>query len=173
VLVYEGIRGNSDFTMIQLIMTSFLVLSAFYGTPAIAAGVSTTSTSTDYMISINTTDPIMTDSQKAVQQKAIAYFKDEPILVAIAGCESSYRQVDENGYIVRGKVNKGDIGVMQINEYYHADKAKELGDNLKTLNGNMAYAKYLYEREGTKPWASSEACWSQALGPVSNQVALK
>ena len=159
--------------MTELIMTSLIVLSAVYGTPVIAANASTTSTSTVYTVSVNTTDQTLTDSQKAVQEKAIKYFKDEPVLVAIAGCESSYRQVDQNGNIVRGKINKGDIGVMQINEYYHADVAKGLGYNLKTLDGNMAYAKYLYEQQGTKPWASSEKCWSQALGPVRNtQVAL-
>jgi len=173
VLVYRGIRGNSDFTMIQLIMTSFIVLSAVYGTPAIAANVSTTGTSTAYVVSINTTDPIMTDDQKAVQKKVMSYFKDEPILIAIAGCESSYRQVDANGDLVRGTIDKDDIGVMQINEHYHSDQAKALGDNLRTLDGNMAFAKHLYDLEGTKPWVSSEACWSQAIKPVpTSQVAL-
>jgi len=165
----------TDFTMIQILMTSLIVLSAFYGTtPAIAANAPAISTTTDaYVVSINTTDPIMTAYQESVQKKAIAYFKDEPILVAIAGCESSYRQVNDSGYLVRGKIDHDDIGVMQINEHYNGTEAAALGDDIKSLDGNMAFAKYLYEQEGTKPWASSKACWSQAIKPVpSSDVAL-
>jgi len=57
---------------------------------------------------------------------------------------------------------------MQINEYYHTDKAKKLGLNLRTVEGNLAYAKYLYDKEGTQPWISSSKCWN----PTENLVAL-
>lgn len=50
---------------------------------------------------------------------------------------------------------------MQINEYYHKDTAKRLGYNIYSLKGNMAYAKWLYKREGTAPWASSSKCWGK------------
>ncbi len=89
------------------------------------------------------------------------YFKDEPIMADIAWCESRFRHLDKDGQIFRGKVVKEDIGVMQVNTYYHEKKAKELGIDLYSLSGNLAYAKYLYEKQGTKPWASSEPCWGK------------
>ncbi len=89
------------------------------------------------------------------------YFADEPILADIAWCESRMRHLDKNGDILRGKVVPEDIGVMQINTRYHEKKAKELGIDLYSLNGNLAYARYLYEKEGTKPWMASSPCWGR------------
>jgi hypothetical protein len=95
------------------------------------------------------------------------YFADAPDLVDVARCESHFRQFDNDGRVLRGAVNKGDIGVMQINEYYHADEAKKLGYDLYTIDGNLAYARFLYEREGLTPWLSSSRCWK------GEQVAFK
>lgn len=156
--------------MIELITTSIFVFSSIYGGPVIAAGANTISVSP----SVNTAEETRLINQKDIEAKAKKYFKDDPILVEIARCESSFRQVDEKGNVLIGKVNKGDVGIMQINKYYHAEKALSLGFDLDTLDGNMGYAKYLYDKEGVKPWASSKPCWKQALksAPV-NQVALR
>ena len=51
---------------------------------------------------------------------------------------------------------------MQINTYYHADTAERLGIDIHSLEGNMAYAKNLYEREGLQPWSASSKCWSKS-----------
>jgi len=83
-----------------------------------------------------------------------------PVLQKIAFCESSLRQYDENGNVLRGIVDKRDVGLMQVNEYYHSKTAKALGLDLHTPEGNMEYAIYLYNKEGTKPWNSSKKCWS-------------
>lgn len=88
-----------------------------------------------------------------------AYFADIPLLAKIAYCESTFRHSRADGTIVRGIVNKSDLGVMQINEYYHGKTAEALGYDLYTAEGNMAYARNLYEREGSRPWASSSRCW--------------
>ncbi len=90
-----------------------------------------------------------------------AYYSDTPILADIAWCESRMRQYDKDGNLFRGIVVKEDVGVMQINTHYHGEKAKELNLDLSTLSGNLAYAKYLYEKEGTKPWISSSPCWAK------------
>jgi hypothetical protein len=87
------------------------------------------------------------------------YFADEPVLADIAWCESRFRHLGKDGEIFRGKVNQYDIGVMQINTLYHEEKAVEMNMDLFSLNGNLAYARYLYEKEGTKPWMSSAPCW--------------
>ncbi len=89
------------------------------------------------------------------------YFSDIPVMADIAKCESHYRQFDKNGDVYRGKVNRQDVGVMQVNEHYHLDTTVKLGFDIYTIEGNTAYARYLYEREGTTPWASSQACWGK------------
>ncbi len=97
------------------------------------------------------------------------YFADTPVLVSIAKCESRFRQWNSDGSIHRGEINRSDLGVMQVNEYYHGEKADELGFDLYTLDGNLAYAKYLYEKEGSRPWASSQKCW----GKAAKELAMK
>lgn len=89
-------------------------------------------------------------------------FADTPILVDIARCESTFRQFHNDGTVVRGRVNKSDVGVMQINLAYHADTAKKMGLDLYTVEGNAAYGKYLYDKYGSQPWSASEQCWSRS-----------
>lgn len=91
-----------------------------------------------------------------------AYFKDAPIMAEVAFCESRFRQFDENGNVLRGVENSLDVGVLQINEKYHLDTAQKLGLNIHTLEGNMAYAKYLYDTQGTRPWNHSSTCWGKS-----------
>ncbi len=86
----------------------------------------------------------------------------------IAWCESRFRHYGENGKIIRGEINKGDIGVMQINEYYHADTAARKEIDLYTFSGNLEYARDLYKRQGTEPWKSSMKCWGE-----NNHVAIR
>lgn len=88
------------------------------------------------------------------------YFKDEPILAEIARCESHFRHFNGDG-VIRGDRNEKDVGLMQINELYHENRAKKLGFDIHTLEGNLGYAKWLYERYGTDPWLSSARCWSK------------
>lgn len=95
------------------------------------------------------------------------YFKEDPILVRIAWCESKIKHFEEDGTVLRGTKTPKDVGVMQINEYYHGQTAQKLGIDLHSLEGNLAYAKYLYQREGTQPWKPSRHCWS------NHKIALK
>lgn len=89
------------------------------------------------------------------------YFADEPVMANIAWCESRYRHLNPEGEIFRGKVNNNDIGVMQINTKYHEATAEKMDIDIYSLKGNLEYAKYLYEKEGTRPWNSSRPCWGK------------
>lgn len=82
---------------------------------------------------------------------------------AIAKCESQYRQFDATGALLRGLVNSKDVGVMQINEYYHLVDSKKLGYDIKTLVGNIQYGAYLLKHQGTAPWNASKKCWSKLI----------
>ena len=84
-------------------------------------------------------------------------------MIQIARCESTFQHTLADGSVLRGRIDSADTGVMQINKRYHSEKARELGLDLDDLYGNMAYARDLYLRQGTKPWAASAACWSNTI----------
>ena len=100
-------------------------------------------------------------SSKTTKQIVQEYFADTPVLIDVASCESHFTQFDADGTVHRGVVNPQDVGVMQINEKYHLSESEKLGLDIHTLEGNMAYAKYLYEKQGTRPWEYSSKCWNK------------
>ena len=91
------------------------------------------------------------------------YFKDIPVMIQVARCESTFQHTLADGSVLRGKVDSADTGVMQINKRYHTATATALGLNLDDIYGNMAYARHLYEKQGVQPWSASAPCWSQTL----------
>lgn len=115
---------------------------------------------------VSTTTSTTTRTLITTPEQMEAYLKDEyadtPILVDIARCESRFKQYREDGKVVRGNIDRDDIGVMQINERYHGDTAEKMGLDIHSLEGNVAYAKYLYEKFGSQPWSASQKCWSRA-----------
>ena len=94
-----------------------------------------------------------------IESKVKLHFSDAPIMRKIAYCESRNRQFDKDGSVIRGVVNSRDVGIFQINEKYHLSDSKKMGLNIHTVEGNLEYAKYLYEKQGTRPWNSSKPCW--------------
>jgi hypothetical protein len=109
-------------------------------------------TVTEYRLSMNDTESIVR-----------SYFSDIPVLIQIARCESTFRHTLADGSVLQGKVDPADTGVMQINRRYHGADATELGLDLNNLLDNLAYARHLYEKQGTKPWSASASCWSQTI----------
>ena len=89
------------------------------------------------------------------------YFKDIPIMIQVAKCESHFRQFDSDGGVHRGVVNSADVGVMQINERYHLTRSEKSNLDIYTIEGNTAYARKLYNEKGTQPWVSSKPCWGK------------
>lgn len=108
-----------------------------------------------------TSAPAMPVSQ-TVEGYVREYFADIPELIAIAGCESHFRQFDKNGKVLKNGGSTA-IGVMQIMSSIHAEPAKKLGLDITTTEGNVAYARHLYEEKGLKPWNASKKCWGQNL----------
>ncbi len=106
--------------------------------------------------------------QQVVSTEAIVreYFSDIPIMIQVARCESQFRQTLQDGSVLRGRVDPRDTGVMQINTYYHGETAKQLGLDLENIYDNMAYARDLYERQGTQPWSASAPCWDRTLASL-------
>lgn len=138
--------------MIELTSAIVLLVSSLYGPANTAlaqdvAGSDNTETKVEKPITL----------EKYIQE----YFAETPVLAKISKCESHYRQFDSDGQVLRGKVSPDDVGLMQINEHFHGAKALKMGLDLETIEGNLAYAKYLYEKEGTTPWNASSKCWNK------------
>lgn len=107
-----------------------------------------------------------------VEAAVRAYFNETPVMVDIARCESKFRQYTDSGNPLYGGYEGKMVGMFQVYEDIHAEYAKSLGMDIYTTEGNMAYAKRLYEREGTQPWISSFPCWGQEInGPTENTPA--
>lgn len=128
-----------------------LFLSAFTGIPV------------DAQKPVGTEAPLLTVANQPITLESFVreYFADNPMLAEIAKCESRFRHYRGNG-VLRGDYDRNDIGVMQINERYHTERAEKNGFDIHTLEGNLGYARWLYEREGLQPWKSSRACWKGA-----------
>ena len=92
-----------------------------------------------------------------------SYFSDIPVMIQIARCESTFRHTLPDGTVLTGKVDSADTGVMQINTRYHGDAAERMGLDLRDLDDNLAFARYLYEKLGTQPWNASAPCWGKTI----------
>ena len=84
-----------------------------------------------------------------------------PVMQRIAQCESRGQHVTKQGKVMRGKRNPHDTGLFQINTLIWGKKAKELGYNIHTPEGNEQMARYLFTHYGSVPWQSSTACWNR------------
>ena len=114
---------------------------------------------------VKSEDYFPTTDSKNVEKFIEDYFADIPVMQKIAYCESRNRHFDKNGLVLRGEKTSLDRGVMQINLYFHGETAKKMGLDLHQIDDNVAYARYLYQKQGAKPWASSSACWSKPTLP--------
>ena len=149
--------------MIGLTTGIFMLASAFTPMTLNAATIVATTSIEATTSDATTTPDLSLKDFKTLEAYVRAYYKDTPELAAIAKCESNFRQYDSKGAILHGVVNKNDIGIMQINEYYNGENADKLGLDIYTIEGNLDYAKVLYNKFGLDPWSSSEKCWKPTV----------
>ena len=152
--------------MIEATTSLLMLVSAFYGTPDTTASVANAMQATvakTAIVEVQKETNIPHDQPQTMEQYVRMYYKDTPLLAEIARCESTFRHLDKDGTPLRGGVNKGDIGVMQINETYHLESAVNLGYDIHTTEGNVAYARYLYNKYGSSPWNASKPCWGNRV----------
>lgn len=146
-------------------LTTGLLMFASTYSPSIS--VLTKAIDSEVSIVKTTPDDLNPNDFKTLEDYVRTYFRDTPILAEIARCESRFRQYNEDGAVLHGKVNKGDIGIMQINKYYHAENADKLGYDIYSVKGNVAYAKKLYDKYGDDPWSSSLKCWKPRVVAIN------
>lgn len=108
-------------------------------------------------------DAICTDDCPLIEARVREYFADIPIMIEIARCESTFQQYEEDGRPLMNRLGSSAMGVFQIMFSIHNAYAEVLELDIQTLDGNMAYARYLYETQGVKPWEASQDCWGGTL----------
>lgn len=107
-------------------------------------------------------------ASQSVEEYVREYFKDAPVMVDIARCESRFRQFGKDGHAIKNPTSSA-TGTFQVMASIHADFAQDkLGLDIYSLEGNAAYARYLYDKQGTVPWNASKHCWG-----ASQHVAAK
>lgn len=153
--------------MIELTTGIMFAVSSMYGSTT-PIDTSYSKINTNYSID-NAKEITVTTDRKSIEKYLKEKFSDTPILVEIARCESTFTHYDKDGKVIRGKANSDDIGVMQINEKYHLDTAKKMNIDIYTIDGNINYAKYLYDKYGAEPWSASSACWSSKPIAMGNR----
>jgi len=98
-----------------------------------------------------------------VEARVREYFADIPVMVAIASCESGFRQYEADGrLLVNPSPESTASGLFQILYITHKP-AWSISDStdITTLEGNMRFARKMYEESGTAPWSSSKSCWQK------------
>jgi hypothetical protein len=106
----------------------------------------------EQVLELEIVSPVIQPEEIEVKQNNIEL---RPELWSICLCESGLKQFNDDGSILKGKVNQFDIGYCQINEMYWGNKAIELGFDIYTLDGNIAMSNWIYENYGTKYWTCS------------------
>lgn len=79
------------------------------------------------------------------------YFSDVPVMIDIAKCESGFKQYNPDGSAFHDASGTY-VGIYQIAESIHTAKAQSLGFDIRNIDGNLQYARYLYNASGTNPW---------------------
>lgn len=105
---------------------------------------------------------VVMPAPKSVEEYVREQFKDAPVMIDIARCESRFRQFDSNGKVLKNPTSSA-MGVFQVMASLHAESAKKnLGLDIYSLEGNAAYARHLYEKNGTRDWNASKHCWAKS-----------
>ena len=154
---HSGYSGEMDLKGITVLMC--VVFFAATSMPFLTFAQNATTTAA------TSTPPTLPNA--GVENRVEAYFVDVPVMSSIAKCESNFRQFDAAGAL-SGGAQGGMVGVFQINTAIHKSAALALGMDITTLEGNLAYARHLYEQEGTAPWNSSSDCWKNAAAANEN-----
>lgn len=138
-------------SMYKIIVFGCLSFVVLFGIPAPATYAAGTTTA---MVATTTATTTLVQNQTAIEKRVREYFADIPVMIDIARCESVFRQFTDSGAVFYGGGSRGMVGIFQFYEIIHADAALKRGFDLKTVEGNLGYARSMYEQSGTKPWSS-------------------
>lgn len=159
-------QAKGEESLRTYIAATFFVLCALM--PIAARADATTSATSS---SATTT---IVHTNVGIEDKVKAAFPDAPVMVNVAQCESLFRQFTDTGSVFYGGLNKNMVGIFQLYSSVHRTIALSLGFDITTVDGNIGYARHLYDTQGTDPWLDSFSCWNPgtAESAASSTVAV-
>jgi len=110
------------------------------------------------------------DLNAGLEARVREAFADAPEMISISKCESGYRQFAPDGSVLRGGPGGRYVGLFQIDQPLHAAWAASLGFDILTVEGNIGYARHLYDAKGTKPWGCAPAAAAPAAAAPASAV---
>lgn len=93
-----------------------------------------------------------------VEGEILKVFQDAPIMVRVAKCESTLAHYDKDGRVKKNPRSSAH-GLFQILAKTHGPSAQKRNLDIMTIEGNIRYARVLYNERGLSPWNASRACW--------------
>ena len=90
---------------------------------------------------------------------AIEYQVNPHTALALVWCESRMKM---GAVGTLSRVGK-DRGGLQVNDFYHGKRAKEMGFDLTRSEDSLEYGMWLFAEQGFRPWLSSRKCWQKFL----------
>lgn len=105
------------------------------------------------------TTPLDKNTNEYAKERMLEEFGTSTVMARIAFCESTDRQFYDDGEVLKGEKDSDDRGLFQINQVYHLKESESLIMDTATVDGNIEYAKFLYQTQGTAPWKASSKCW--------------
>lgn len=118
-----------------------------YAKPILIAATAMCFAVSPFIAAAQTTNP-----NAGLEDAVRTAFADAPVMVAVAKCESGFRQFSSTDVVLRGGSGKGYVGIFQIGERLHRAPAAKLGMDIDTIEGNIAYARHMYDAQGSVPW---------------------
>lgn len=95
------------------------------------------------------------ETEEQIKQLIRETFPEESArAVRVAECES---QLDPDA--INPTNGSFDGGIFQISLKYHGDELAERGLDRFDIEGNVAFARILYNRNGWQDWSASKHCW--------------
>ena len=112
---------------------------------------------------VATSTPSLSSSDlRGLASSTAAKYGLDPVLVQkIIGCESQWKATNVHPNVRAGTTTPWsyDIGLLQINDYYHETEWEAQGLDMKNPKDNLEFGLKMMQQQGTQPWNASKNCW--------------
>jgi len=99
-------------------------------------------------------------TEEGIIERVKQEFKDAPIMVEVARCESRFKPAAHNTKLNKDGTTDG--GIFQLNSV-HDEELALLGLDKFDPEDNIKFTRLLYDRSGLRPWESSRGCWGKYI----------
>ncbi len=100
----------------------------------------------------------LSEEQRQIYAILRAFFKNDPVMVHVAACESSLWHALPDGRLQVGPDGL-DVGAFMVRVPVHAHELLKYDLDPTRFEHNVAFATMLYRRDGLRHWKSSRTCW--------------